>query len=186
MRCERGCVTVPGPRLGVQLDFFMKLYLPEGVKPSSSNRSTSDGLGLLCRQLGLLIRAGGRPHSPRRGFHLPDNRRYLDTSVPLREPGHICENTHFWRSWRPSGESLVIWSNQSCPNFLCAGCRCSAQPTGHRTPGAARRANQRRQRSRIGIPSRAANYQLSSAWSTSRNVSSAQPHESVTPEPPWP
>ena len=95
MRCERGCVTDPGPRLGLQLDFFMKLYLPEGVKPSSSNRSTSDALGLVCRQLGLLIRAGGRPHSPRRGFHLPDNRRYLDTSVPLQEPGHICENTHF-------------------------------------------------------------------------------------------
>jgi hypothetical protein len=102
MRCEWGCVTDPGSRLGLQLDFFMKLYLPEGVKPSSSNRSTSDALGLLCRQLGLLIRAGGRLHSPRRGFHLPDNRRYLDTSVPLQEPGHICENTHFWRSWRPS------------------------------------------------------------------------------------
>jgi hypothetical protein len=143
MRCERSSVTDPGSRLGLQLDFFMKLYLPEGVKPSSSNRSTSDALGLLCRQLGLLIRAGGRPHSPRRGFHLPENRRYLDTSMPLLELGHICENTHLLAfSWRPS-DSLVIWSNQSC-QISCAGCRFSAQPAGHRTPGAARRANQRR------------------------------------------
>ena len=29
MRCERGCVTDPGPRLGLQLDFFIGLYLPE-------------------------------------------------------------------------------------------------------------------------------------------------------------
>ena len=37
-----------------------------------------------------------------------------------------------------------------------------------------------------GLWSQAVRYRLSSAWSTSRNVSSAQPHESVTPEPPWP
>ena len=157
MRCERGHVTDPGPRLGLQLDFFMKLYLPEGVKPSSSNRSTPDALGLLCRQLGLLTRAGGRPHSPRREFHLPDNRRYLDTSVPLQEPGHNCGSTHFLAfSWR-SFDSLVVWSNQSCPN-LCAGCCFSALHTGNRTPGESGRTNQRRPRSRIGTPRRAASY----------------------------
>ena len=29
MRCERGCATDPGPRLGLQLDFFIGFYLPE-------------------------------------------------------------------------------------------------------------------------------------------------------------
>jgi hypothetical protein len=178
---------------------------------------------LLCRQLGLLIRAG-RPRSPRHGFQFLEQHRHLTVgpralpeeppypilrrrsyepyevddhdfslgfgaiwtdSVSFRETGHICESTHFFAfSWRPS-DSLVIWSNQSCPN-LCSGCRCSARPVGHRTPGMSRRANQRRPRSGSCTPRREASYQLSSAWSTSRNVSSAQPHESVTPEPPWP
>jgi hypothetical protein len=84
MRCERGCVTDPGLRLGLQLDFFIDVIPPR-------NRSTSEALGLLFCQLGLLTRAGGRPDSPRRGFHLLEQHQYLAVAprALLEEPPYL-------------------------------------------------------------------------------------------------
>jgi hypothetical protein len=84
MRCERGCVTDPGPRLGLQLDFFIQVIPPR-------NRSFSDAPGLLFCQLGLLTRAGGRPDSPRHGFHLLEQHQHLAVAprALLEEPPYL-------------------------------------------------------------------------------------------------